>query len=121
MPRYLSAERPLERLPPWRGRLNGGGPRSPHIWRCSLAKRRSIDDWAEFPEAGGLISYGASARDQYRRAASYVDKILKRTDPGDLPIQEATRFELIINLKTAKALSLTVPPALLALADEVID
>jgi putative ABC transport system substrate-binding protein len=75
----------------------------------------------EFPEAGGLISYGASARDQYRRVASYVDKILKGTDPGDLPIQQATRFELIINLKTAKALSLKIPDKLLALADEAID
>src|SRR5262249_434744 len=75
----------------------------------------------EFPETGGLISYGASAREQYRRVATYVDKIFKGADPGDLPIQQATRFELVINLTTAKTLGVTVPDKLLALADEVIE
>lgn len=90
----------------------------------SLANRfrlPSVFAFRYYAAAGGLVSYGVDNIDLYRRAAAYVDRILKGEKPDDLPVQEATKFQLVINLKTAKALGLTVPPSLLASADEVIE
>lgn len=90
------------------------------IWFAADRRLPAIYFAEEFADAGGLMSYGPSYRDAYRRAASYVDKILKGAKPGDLPVQQPTTFKLVINLRTAKALSMTIPQSLLLRADEVI-
>ena len=74
----------------------------------------------EWADAGGLLAYGASLREVYRRAVTLLDKILKGAKPGDLPVEQVTKLDLVINLKTAQALGLTIPPSLLFQADEVI-
>jgi putative ABC transport system substrate-binding protein len=89
-----------------------------HVTKRRLA---SIGVSAEHPEAGGLMSYGTDLLDLERRAATFVDKILKGAKPADLPVAQPTKFELVINLRTAKAIRLTIPPALLQRADRIID
>ena len=87
----------------------------------NAARLPAIYPEREYSDDGGLMAYGANASDNFRRAAAYVDRILKGANPGDLPIQEPVKFDFIINLQTAKELGLAIPPTLLARADEVIE
>jgi len=115
--------------------MTRGGARALTVWTSAMlvhergrlvalaAKNRlpAVYTFSEFVQDGGLMSYGHSQADLNRRAASYVDKILKGAKPGDLPVEQPTKFDLVINLKTGRALGLTIPPSLLARADQVIE
>ena len=95
--------------------------RAPIISAAARNKVPAVYGISFFPRGGGLLSYGPDPVDLYRRAASYVDRILRGAKPGDLPVQFPTKFEMAVNLKTAKALGLAVPPSILLRADEVIE
>lgn len=98
-----------------------GSHRSELIELVGRVRMPAMYGYREFPEAGGLISYGPNLRAMYRRTAVYVDKILKGAKPSDLPVELPTTFELVVNLRTAKALGLAIPPSLVLRADRVIE
>ena len=95
--------------------------RAPIIWGAARNNVSAVDSQSDFARDGGLLSYGPDFVDTFRRAASYVDRLLRGAKPADLPVQLPTKFEIALNLKTAKALGLTVPLTLQAIADEVIE
>ena len=95
--------------------------RAPLVDLAAKNRLPTVYSYREFVDAGGLMSYGANFADLLRRAATYVDKLLKGAKASDLPIEQPTKLDLVINLKSAKALGLTIPPTLLARADEVIE
>jgi putative ABC transport system substrate-binding protein len=97
------------------------GHRAPIILAASRNNVPAVYYQSDFVKDGGLLSYGADPVDSYRRAASYVDRILRGAKPGDLPVQLPTKFEMVVNLKTAKALGLAVPPSIRLRTDEVIE
>ena len=94
--------------------------RAPIIAAAARNNVPAVYSDSDFARDGGLLSYGPDRADTWRRAATYVDRILRGTKPGDLPVQQPVRFEFVVNLNTAKALGLTIPETLLATADEVI-
>jgi putative ABC transport system substrate-binding protein len=98
-----------------------GFHRAPIIEHAARRRLPAMYGLRELPESGGLMSYGPDAPDQFRRAAAYVDKILKGAKPADLPMEQPAKYELVINLKTAKALGITIPPAFLLRANHVIE
>ena len=94
---------------------------APAVAALALKQRLPSCAWPDFAIEGGVMAYGVDFPDMFRHAARFVDKIIKGTKPGDLPIERATKFDIVVNLKTAKALGLTIPYNLLVRADEVIE
>jgi putative ABC transport system substrate-binding protein len=101
--------------------FTGGPHRAPIISAAARSKVPTVSVASRFARDGGLLSYGIDLVDNFRRAASYVDRILRGAKPEELPVQLPTKFEMVVNLKTAKALGLTVPPSILLRATELIE